>query len=472
MRIAIGIPVFQNYMPEVAHDYMRMLYSFGKRMPEHDFYLIPKTKSEQFRARNAIVSTALQFACDYLLFLDDDHVFDWKGIPNSESYTFLSKLLEHDKDIVGCLYYHRTGSYRPVLMKDSGKAGDRYTFLTDADITGELQEVDVQGGGVMLVNMKIFDELKPPYFEPEMQTDGESLGTDIQLCRKAKEAGFKVWCDTSIVVGHMKQEREVVHADNRDSFIADNAVRAGTADDWLFDNWLKGYRDDVREYTGLDNETILDHALHYREGMPGIDTYDDPKDYYRELGFEQICRQCNYHSRPLVAKEGLTILKQFKRGFVGYGLDFGCGSAPVGFEMLKRGHRMDFVDLDGAGAYEFLKWRVAKSDYREQVGYSLNGPYDFLFFLDAIEHIQDWEAVLDEALGRLSEKGLLITNYFNNHDYNNREHISMDHGAVAEFLASRNMIPMSNTVWFKDDNFMGGAMQTRQPDIFPKVSEQ
>jgi len=466
-RIAIGIPVFQNYPPEVAHDYMRMFYHFGKRMPEHDFFLIPKSKSEQFRARNAIVTTALQFNCDYLLFLDDDHIFDWKEVPNHDAYDFLQKLLDHDKDIVGCLYYHRTGEYRPVLMKHTGDPGNQYSFMNDAEIKGELQRVDVQGGGVMLIKTKIFDKITPPYFEPEMQTKGISLGTDIQLCKKAAEAGFDVWCDTSIVVGHLKQEKEIVHSENRSSFIADNALRGGLAEDWMFQNWLAGYREDVRAYTGLDDETILEMAIQYNEGQTNFRDFDNPKDYYRQLGHEQICRQAFFHSRPAMAQQSLIILKQFKRGFRGYGLDYGCGSAPVGYELLKKGHRMDFVDLDGATAYEFHKWRVDKNDDvdSDAAGWSLGGPYDFVLFLDAIEHIEDWEAVMDEALGRLKPRGILVTNYFDNHDYNNPEHISMDHNAVAQFLADTGMVPKSNTLWIKDDNFMGGAKRARHIEV-------
>ena len=467
MRIAIGIPVFQSYPPEVAHDYMRMLYHFGRRMPEHDFFLIPKTKSEQFRARNSIVTTALQFYCDYLLFLDDDHIFCWEGVPLPESYDFLKTLLAHDKDIVGCLYYHRTGEYKPVLMKE--RLEGKYTFLTDSEITGELQEVDVQGGGVMLINMKIFDKITPPYFEPEMQSDGANLGTDIQLCKKAKAAGFKVWCDTSIVVGHLKQSRDIIHSQNRDSHVADNAAQAGIADDWAMTNWLKPYRDAVREYTGFNNETILDMAIQYWElaGKQGEKTfydYEDKDDYYRQTGLEQLCRQCHYHSMPRVSQEGLTILKGFKMGYKGYGMDFGCGSAPVGYEFLRAGHRMDFVDLDGAGAYEFLKWRVEKSEYADQAGWKKEGPYDFLLFLDSIEHFEKWKEILDDALGRLREKGVLVTNYFDNHDHQNPEHINMEHGKVAEFLAERHMIPKSNMFWIKDDNFMGGSMTVKAGD--------
>ena len=74
MKIAVGIPIYDRLPPHTDTDYMRMWYSFGRRYQEHDFYLISKRKSEQFRARNGIVETALVFGCDYLLMLDDDQV--------------------------------------------------------------------------------------------------------------------------------------------------------------------------------------------------------------------------------------------------------------------------------------------------------------------------------------------------------------------------------------------------------------
>jgi SAM-dependent methyltransferase len=460
MRIGIGIPCFQTLAPEVAFDYMRMLHHFGKRMPEHDFFLITKVKSEQFRARNSIVQTALQFRLDYLLFLDDDHIFSYEGVPNHEPYGFLQRLLDHKKDIVGALYYHRTGEYRPVLMKRSSEKA--YTFLNDSEITGDLQEVDVQGGGVMLINMKIFDKILPPYFEPEMQTEGSNYGTDIQLCRKAQDAGFSVWCDTSIVVGHLKQENEIVHAANRDSFIADNMMKGGMAEDWMMANHLKDFREDVHEYTKLDWEGIVEHAIHYNDAnFNTFHDFQDKDEYYRQIGVGQLCRQAYFHSKSGQAQKDLVMLKQFQKGFRGRGLDFGCGSAPVGYELARKGHHMDFVDLDGAYAYEFLKWRCEKHGI-DTVGWQVEGPYDFMLFLDSIEHLTDWEGVLDNALGRLKEKGVLLTNFFDNYDYQNPEHINMNHAGVAQFLADRKMIPKSNTIWMKDDNFMGGAMSNKE----------
>ena len=455
-RVGIGIPVYQSFSPQVAFDYMRMWYSFGRRYPEHDFFLLTRIKSEQFRARNAIVETALRFSMDYLLFLDDDHIFNWMETPEHTPYEFLRTLLDHKKDIVGCLYYHRTGEYKPVLMTEFEEG--KYRFLTDAEINGGLQQVDVQGGGCMLIDMKIFNKILPPYFEPEQQTDGQNLGTDIQICQKARRAGFEVWCDTSIVVGHIKQENEIVTGLNRDSFIADNILRKGTSEEWIVENWAKDLRADVRQYMGLqsDNE-INEWAMLYNDmNWPRFGEFKNKvHEYYKSLGDEQVCRQTWYHSKKQVAWEDLMIIKQFKKGVRAYGLDFGCGISPVGFELIKLGHSIDFVDIDGAGAYEFLKWRVEKSEFPERAGWQVEGPYDFVLMLDIIEHLPKWEKTLDNIVGRIKEKGILITNYFYNRNYKNPEHISMNHQPVMDFLLSRNMIPRSNSLWQKDDNYMG-----------------
>jgi hypothetical protein len=39
-----------------------------------------------------------------------------------------------------------------------------------------------------MIKTSIFDRIKAPWFEPEFD-----LGTDVQICQKAREAGFSVW---------------------------------------------------------------------------------------------------------------------------------------------------------------------------------------------------------------------------------------------------------------------------------------
>ena len=98
-RVCIGIPCFQGVTYEVLDDYMRFAYYLGRRNPQYDFFLAIKGKSEQFRARNAIVESAIATGCDYLFMLDDDHVIDIdKTLGPNDRYDALNKLITHLKE--------------------------------------------------------------------------------------------------------------------------------------------------------------------------------------------------------------------------------------------------------------------------------------------------------------------------------------------------------------------------------------
>src|SRR3989304_5235782 len=122
--ICIGIPCYRDVPFEVLEDYMRFAFYLGRRYTEYDFFLAIKGKSEQFRARNAIVQAALVYDSDYILMLDDDHVIDInKTLGPDTSYEFLKVLIGHleadsKKGIIGALYYQRGGKCEPVIMEE------------------------------------------------------------------------------------------------------------------------------------------------------------------------------------------------------------------------------------------------------------------------------------------------------------------------------------------------------------------
>ncbi len=220
-NITLGIPCYQTASAETLEDYMRLAYYLGRRMPEHDFFLAIKSKTEQFRARNAIVTAALQINSEFIWMLDDDHVLDWEESrgPNTR-YGMINALLKHMEEdpklgIVGALYYHRGADCRPVVMRDSPLGG--YQFLREDELTNSLQEVAVTGGGCMLIRSAIFDKIEPPWFSPEYD-----LGTDLQICEKARKHGWTVACDTSITIGHVLTRREIVTERNRNRIAIEN----------------------------------------------------------------------------------------------------------------------------------------------------------------------------------------------------------------------------------------------------------
>ena len=71
--------------------------------------------------------------------------------------------------------------------------------------------VDYTGFGWLLIKKGVFESegLPYPWFAPKMQVfeSGEvqdMCGEDVSFCLDAKEAGFEIWCDPQVRVGHEK----------------------------------------------------------------------------------------------------------------------------------------------------------------------------------------------------------------------------------------------------------------------------
>ena len=443
-RITIGIPCFQGVPFETLEDYMMFTFHLGRRYQDYEFFMAIKGKSEQFRARNAIVKQALQTDSDYILMLDDDHILNIKDSHNAGvGYEFLRKLLEHMENdpkmgICGALYCQRGGDKLPVIMQN-GKAGPH--FLTPMEISGGLQEVDITGGGCMLIRREIFHKVSEPWFAPEFK-----FGTDIQICNKAKEAGYTVWCDTSLKIGHLKLEKElIVPQDMSPTTISPGGKQLDMIS--KVDAYITKYLNAVCDYTGENLKELETLADTYDPLL--IKNYSSLEKYYKSHGVKQLARNCIFNCTESKVKEGVSYLEILKDAKYSYGLDYCCGSSPVGFELLRSGKDIDFVDIDGAASYEFLKWRAGRANY--SFGTSINGMnYDFVLMLDAIEHLEDWESHLTEIDDTLKSGGLFITNYFTLYDYRNPEHINMEKYKVEDFLIKRGYKFINPHVWKKE----------------------
>jgi len=55
----------------------------------------------------------------------------------------------------------------------------------------------------------VFDTLAKPYFRYVTdEVGGEIVGEDYVFCDRAREAGFRIWCDAalSLEIGHIGQQ--------------------------------------------------------------------------------------------------------------------------------------------------------------------------------------------------------------------------------------------------------------------------
>lgn len=131
--------------------------------------------------RTLLVHVAAEQKASHILFIDSDMRFPANT---------LNKLLAHKKDIIGANNRQRN--------RDLWTARAKNDWLDSTDKTG-IEEVDSLGFGVILIDMNVFtgklrsvplDAFKMP-FNDQGIFDGE----DINFCREAKLAGFKIWVD-------------------------------------------------------------------------------------------------------------------------------------------------------------------------------------------------------------------------------------------------------------------------------------
>jgi hypothetical protein len=143
--------------------------------------------SDRIYGRNKLTERALERGAEWLMFIDDDHVF-----PTN----ILTRLLARELPIVGSLYLQRMQPFMPLAY--SARLPDGYQPL---DLTAhgpdELVEVAALGTGGMLIRSEVFHKLDFPWFEHGVASE------DLIFCDKARAYGFPVHVDLGVRLGHM-----------------------------------------------------------------------------------------------------------------------------------------------------------------------------------------------------------------------------------------------------------------------------
>ena len=142
-------------------------------------------------ARNFAVNIGLEHKADYILFLDSDETFD---------DDLLVKLIHRSKDIVGGLIFRRKPPFDPCAYEL--KENKFYRPIPIEKETKGLLEVDAIGTGALLIKMDVFRKLPKPWF----YFTEKGFGEDLNFCRNAKEAGYKIYVDCDIEIGHIGDE--------------------------------------------------------------------------------------------------------------------------------------------------------------------------------------------------------------------------------------------------------------------------
>ena len=162
---------------------------------------------------------------DYQLWIDSDIVFDTQKFWQLCDLAYPAEAIKEDgttdeellkSHAIAAGWYatedgHTTSVAHWLEEDDFRKNGGVMNHETVESIQKRRKPftVDYTGFGWVLIKKGVFENLEYPWFAPKMQVfeSGnvqDMCGEDVSFCLDAKEAGYEIWCDPRIRVGHEK----------------------------------------------------------------------------------------------------------------------------------------------------------------------------------------------------------------------------------------------------------------------------
>lgn len=183
-RILIGIPTKDDIRAETFKSVYDLIIPEGY---EADFQYFYGYAVDQ--VRNLIADWTIN-GYDYLFAVDHDITF----APDT-----LVKLLAHDKPIVSGIYRQRLEP--PVLeIYNTNYQNVSMDFVNQQGLI----EIGACGFGCVLVKKEVFAAVGYPQFiYHQAISHANTFSEDLDFCKKARLKGYSVWCDTTILCGHI-----------------------------------------------------------------------------------------------------------------------------------------------------------------------------------------------------------------------------------------------------------------------------
>jgi len=177
--------------------------------------MIGQSCTNIYKGRERIADQFLETDATHLLFIDSDETFD--------KQTAL-RLIEDDLPVVSGVVYQRNYPPAPCIYKKVPNTVyhlpmarelqkwfvenevPRFNQATVLDLPDDVSiwEVDEVGTGCMLIKREVIEAIDEPRFDVSPDHFW-GMTTDILFCRRVREAGFKIYADLRVQLGHLTE---------------------------------------------------------------------------------------------------------------------------------------------------------------------------------------------------------------------------------------------------------------------------
>ena len=187
MKLLIGVPT-----TDFVHvDFMKCLCALLTKLKDDgvNFELDIESGTLVYMARERIAHKAINEKFTHVLWLDSDMIFQ---------PTIVDDLMFSGKQFVTGIYHARRKGYASCIFKsiDINVKVERF-----AEYPKDTFEIAGCGFGCVLIDTEILKSVcltKGTCFTPL-----ENYGEDIAFCKRASEMGFKIWCEPTVICGHI-----------------------------------------------------------------------------------------------------------------------------------------------------------------------------------------------------------------------------------------------------------------------------
>lgn len=149
-----------------------------------------------YNSRNNLAKAAIKSEADWVLWLDSDMTFR----PD-----FLERMVkvceDNDIEFLSGLYFRRNPPYSTVLFDKLEATEKGCAYTTFESVPDGIFEVGGCGFGGVLMKTDVLLDVAGKYgriFDPL-----PGMGEDISFCWRARQCGYKIFCDSSLEMGHI-----------------------------------------------------------------------------------------------------------------------------------------------------------------------------------------------------------------------------------------------------------------------------
>jgi len=152
-----------------------------------------------YESRNNFAKQAMEVGADCVLWLDSDMTFPADLLPRMHEH------LEAGREIVSAICFRRRPPFTPTIFKTLGIGEDGVGYHSPFDDypRDSLFEVGGVGFGCIMTSRGVLEDMVLNYKQWFNPIAG--FGEDLSFCIRAKELGYKLWCDSRLKCGHVGQ---------------------------------------------------------------------------------------------------------------------------------------------------------------------------------------------------------------------------------------------------------------------------